>query len=346
MNNYASIGNQVRGWYSRTLLEHAQPVLILEAFALMKSLPRNNTKVIEFRRSKQLPRAPELVEGVAPSPDTFSYDAVQITMKQYGAVSLITDHIEDFSKDSVMADLVERQGEQVGELREALLWDVLRAGTALLRAGGHANRADLTKADVYSTAIQRRAVAILQRNKANPIKKVVRPSVNYETYAIPPTYIGICHTDAVPTLSELAGTSSASTNHFVPASQYGGDRKQVSVHEVGSFERVAYVASPDLPAYGAATTATASASDQQEFYTSGSANNFDVYSTLILGRSAYGVVRLKGKSAIRPVIVRPGTVDSGNKLGQVGWAGWSMYFAAKILNESWMLRIESVMKQA
>ena len=110
MNTYASIGNQTVGWYARTLLAHARPVLVLEAFALAKQLPQNQTKVIEFRRSKQLPSAVQLIEGQSPTAQDFGYDAVQITMRQYGAVVKITDQVQDFSKDRVLPDIVERQG--------------------------------------------------------------------------------------------------------------------------------------------------------------------------------------------------------------------------------------------
>ena len=47
----------------------------------------------------------------------------------------ITDVIQDTSKDMVLRDMSERQGEQIGETREALTWDVLRAGTSVVYGG-------------------------------------------------------------------------------------------------------------------------------------------------------------------------------------------------------------------
>ena len=342
MNTYGNIGNQTAGWYARRLLSHAQPVLVLEAFALTKTLPKNETKVIEFRRFRPLPNASQLVEGQTPSAQLFGYDAVQIQMRQYGAVVIITDQVTDFNKDRVLGNIVEAQGEQVGRTREALLWDIVRSGTNVQYAGNMSSRASLTKDSLLSTNEVRRAVATMMRNKAVKITRVLKPSPNYESYSVPPAYIAVTHTDAIPTLRELAGSSSARTNHFQPVNQYS-NMKMVSVHEVGNFEDVRYIASPDLPAYGGATTAVASGNDIHNFYNASTGNQFDVYSTVIFGREAFGVVALRGKRGIQPIVVKPGTPDHADKLGQTGWAGWKMYFAGRILNEVWMLRLEHVL---
>ena len=347
MNTYGSIGNQTAGWYARKLLSHARPVLVLEAFALAKQLPQNQTKVIEFRRSRQLPKAAELAEGRAPTPQTFGYDAVSIQMRQYGAVVKITDQIQDFSKDRVLPDIVERQGEQIGEIREELLWDVVRAGTNVVYAGRRTARSALTKDDVYNVAMQRRMVSVLKSNKAQPITSVLKPSAKYETYSVDAAYIAVCHTHLIPTLSELSGTSSASTNHFTPISKHGSMRP-VSIHEEGAFEKVRYVTSPDLEQYSGAGSSTAlTGDDRYDYYNNGGTTfRLDVFTTVLFGREAFGTVALRGKRAVQPIIVKPGTPDSGKLLGQIGWAGWKMYFAGRILNETWMVRGEHAVKVA
>jgi N4-gp56 family major capsid protein len=38
--------------------------------------------------------------------------------------------------------------------------------------------------------------------------------------------------------------------------------------------------------------------------------------------------------------LNPGTPSKSDPLGQVGFVGWKTYFAAKILNENWIARIE------
>ena len=41
-----------------------------------------------------------------------------------------------------------------------------------------------------------------------------------------------------------------------------------------------------------------------------------------------------------PKVINPETIDKSDPLGQRGYVGWKMYFAALILNEAWVQRIE------
>ena len=132
MNTYGSIGNATAGWYSRKLLRHAEPVLVLERFGVARTLPRNETKKIQFRRSKAFAAATTpLNEGVTPKASDFGYDTITALIQQFGDWSELTDQVQDTSKDMVLRDISERQGEQIGETRELLMWDILRAGTSV-----------------------------------------------------------------------------------------------------------------------------------------------------------------------------------------------------------------------
>ncbi len=136
LNTYGDIGNATAGWYSRKLLSHAMPVIILERFGLTKPLPKKQTKVIEFRRSQPFqPKTIPLVEGVTPQGSDFGYDTISAQIQQYGDWVGITDVVQDTSKDDVLRDIVERQGEQAGETREALTWGIVRAGTNVQYGG-------------------------------------------------------------------------------------------------------------------------------------------------------------------------------------------------------------------
>ena len=67
-----------------------------------------------------------------------------------------------------------------------------------------------------------------------------------------------------------------------------------------------------------------------------------VYITLVMGKDAYASVSVRGKNGTE-MIFKPLT-DGGvaNALNQVGSVGWKMYCGAKILNELFIVRIESV----
>ena len=334
LNTYGDIGNATAGWYSRKLLSHAMPVIILERFGLTKPLPKKQTKVIEFRRSQPFqPKTIPLVEGVTPQGSDFGYDTISAQIQQYGDWVGITDVVQDTSKDDVLRDIVERQGEQAGETREALTWGIVRAGTNVQYGGAVASRTAVDQTALLSAAKQRSVVSALHRQKAKKFTSILSGSEDYETYPIEACYFGIVHTDMISTVRELTGGNQ--NNTFVPVSRYGS-QMPVSPHEVGNFEEIRYVASPDLPPFvgkGAAIGAHTAA-----FRNDGA--NFDVYPALYLGREAFGCIPLRGKNAIKPMVLNPDVPRGGDPLAQRGTAAWKMYFACLVLNEAWMRRLE------
>ncbi len=343
MNSYGSIGNKIAGWYARRLLEHAVPVIVLERFAKVKQLPRNATKVIEFRRSVPFADATTpLQEGITPEGSQFSYEDVGVEMRQYGDWSQITDHIDDFSKDDVLGDISQMQGEQIASTREALTWDIVRAGTMKRYAADASGRGDIDEGHLYKAADARRVVVDLQRQKARKITQILGSGSGYETYPTEAAYIAVTHTDLGPELRDLNSGLSGSVayNHLVPVAGYGTGGA-ISENELGRFEDIRYITSPDLDPYEAAGKVT---SDTTIRRPEGGSTKADVYPTVIFGANSFGCVVLRGKGSVMPVVMNPNQPRGGDPLGQRGWAGWKMYFACLILNESWIMRVESAAK--
>ena len=340
MNTYGDIGNATAGYYSRRLLSHAMPTLILEMFAQTRQLPKNETKIIQFRRSKPFsPATTPLTEGVTPNGSDFGYDTITAQIQQYGDYSVITDVIQDTSKDMVLRDISERQGEQIGETREALMWDILRAGTNVSYGGAAGARNAISKTSVLDHTRQRSVTTALEQQKAKKFTKILRGSPNYQTWPIEAAYIAVCHTNLKPTIRDLKGVNV--NDVFTPTSKYGSSMKVVSPHEVGSFEDVRYIASADLDPFAGAGANVANDADANAWRhtTVNGTRKYDVYPVLVFGREAYGCIPLRGKRAVRPMVVNP-KPQAGDPLAQRGSAGWKMWFACVILNEAWLRRLE------
>lgn len=346
-NTYGSIGNATAGWYSRKLLRHAMPVLVLERYGLTKTLPKNETKIIQFRRSKAFKAATiPLTEGVTPQGSDFGYDTITALIQQYGDWAPITDVVADTSKDMVLRDMSERQGEQIGETRELLMWDILRAGTNVDYGGTATSRSGIGATSLLNVAKQRAATKMLHAMKAKKFTKVLKGSEDYDTYAIEASYMAVGHTNLDPTIRDLKGTNA--NNIFVPVSKYGSGMGTTSPQELGVFENVRYITSPDLPPF-----AGAGGTGSNAVYRTN--NKVDVYPILFLGRDAFGCIALRGMRdrqgkrvgsiPVRPAVLQPGTPRGGDPIGQRGSIGWSMYFACVILNDSWMRRLEVAVAQ-
>ena len=337
LNTYGDIGNATAGYYSKKLLRHAMPVIILERYGLTKPMPRNQTKIIQFRRSNPFtPATVPLAEGVTPAGSDFSYDTITVQIQQYGDWAGLTDVVQDTSKDSVLRDMAERQGEQIGETREALTWDVVRAGTSVSYGGAITSRATVNNTSLLTADVQRRVVSQLHQQKAKKFLRVLKGSPNYETFAIEPSYVCVGHTDVLPTIRDLKGANANDT--FTTVARYGASMKVTSPHEYGNFEEVRYVLSPDLDPFrggGAAYSGT----DYR-----GDGTNYDVYPLLFLGRDSFGCIALRGKSAVKPMVLNPGTARGGDPMGQRGTIAWKFWFACKVLNEAWQRRLEIAVK--
>ena len=136
--------------------------------------------------------------------------------------------------------------------------------------------------------------------------------------------MAICHTDLANDIRGIAG--------FVPAAQYGS-RSLLHPRELGSVEDIRFITSPDLAPWADAGGAKGS-------MLSTSGTSADVYPVLVLGQDAFGTVAIKGLGAVEPSIIPVGTKSGADPLGQRGYVGWKTWFAAKVLNENWMARIE------
>ena len=313
-------------YFEREILKWAAPVTVLDKFAMTKPMPKNKGQQIEFRRPNVFTAATiPLTEGVTPSGTAFTYTVVDVTLKQFGQVVEITDVIEDTNIDPVLNDAAVQLGENIGRTIEALTFGVVKAGTQVIYMNG-------TVRTSVNTAITlgkiRSAVRTLQQQKAMMITRMLDGSPNYGTRPIEAAYIAVGHTDLANDIRQLPG--------FTPVAEYGS-RQPIHERELGSTEDVRFILSPDLPSWADAGGAYAG-SGTSMVTTSGT--SADVYPLIIFGKEAYGCVPLKGMGAVEPTIIPVGQKTKDDPLGQRGYVGWKTWFAAKILNDAWIVRIE------
>jgi len=319
----AGVSPRTNVYAARKMLEHQMPVVILDKFGDSKPMPRNKTNKIKFRRPRVFEAVDTpLVEGVTPVATQFRYEDVEGTLRQYGQVVEVTDHIQDLAEDPVLMDASEQCGENIGRTFEALRWGVLRSGTNVHYANGSSRAAVNSALNIND---QRRVTRALKAQKAMKLTKILSGSVMINTTPIEASYIAVGHTDLEADVRSLPG--------FVPVAEYGS-RKPIHECELGSVEDVRYCLSPDLPPFLSA----GAGSGTNVLQTNGA--NSDVYPILFFGKHAYGDVPLRGRDAVVPSIVPVGQKDKSDPLGQRGYVGWKSWFLTLILNQVWMARLE------
>jgi N4-gp56 family major capsid protein len=319
---YGDIGTRTAAFAAAEMLAHAEPFIVLGKMGMIKPMPKNKTDTMKFRRVVPLPAiTTPVVEGVTPTAQKMGYEDVTVIMKQYGKPIEITDKVTDLSEDDVLKDAAAQCGEQAGRTIEQIIYGVVKAGTNVVYANGASRVAVNTPISLNK---QRAVTRVLAQQKARKISKILQAGIGYGTSAIEAAYVAVAHTDLDSDIRNMVG--------FIPVAKYG-NKQTISEFEIGSVEQVRYVLSPDLAPFpdagGAATTVVVT--------TSGTAA--DVYPVLFFGQDAFAQVPLRGSEAITPMVVNA-KPNSADPMAQRNYVSWKAWFAAVILNDLWMCRLE------
>jgi len=294
------------------------PYLCLEKFGQAKSLPANKTQSIKFRRYNSLGlRTTPLTEGVTPASEKLTATDITATLYQYGGLVEITDIIRDTHEDPVLQEAVAVSGEQAAKTVETLRYNVLKACTNVFYANSVANRG--TVVAVINRADQRKIVRSLKRQEAQFVTQIVKSTTAFNTESILPAFVGVTHVDLETDIRSMDG--------FVSVADYGA--RPAWETEVGSCEHVRYLTSTVFSPYEDSGSGTTTG----KITTSGA--RCDVYPVLYLAKDAYGMIALKGKYAITPIVINP-TPSKSDPLGQRGSVSWKTMQTTVILNDSWM----------
>jgi N4-gp56 family major capsid protein len=345
VTTYGDISPAVAAYSVVRMLKRAMPYLHLEKFGQVYPLPLNSTTTAKFRRyflagaggsagpnngagtngagtAFNIPTATQpLIEGVTPSGSTLANQDYTVTLAQYGDYVTITDVIEDTHTDNVLQQATDILGEQAALTVETLRFNVLKAGTNVWYANNVAARVNVVTA--ITLADQRRVTTGLNRQNAKKITSVVASTADFNTKSVEAAYMAVCHPDLETDLRTMTG--------FKPVSDYGPHTTPFE-GEIGSCEQVRYLLSTVMAPWP-------DAGGTKGAMRSTSGTNADVYPILIFGRDAFGIVPLKGKSSMTPMVVNPKPAP-GDPLAQRGTVGWKLWTATVILQDAFMARLE------
>ena len=306
---------EVNNFYDRKLLTRAVPLFVHTRWAQVRDIPRNaGTSVIKFRRYGNLTAATTaLTEGVTPAGSSLSVTDIAATALQYGDFVTVTDVVDYESTDPVLSEAAEILGDQAGDTLDQLCRDVLLAGTVVQRVNSRATRVQVVAGDVIDAATVRLCIRTLKLAEAKQMTMQVDPSTGYNTTPIPKSYIGIVHPEISLTLKHISG--------FVPVEKYP-NKATVMEGEIGYFEEVRFIETTNA-----------------KVFTGLGGAGIDVYGVLILGMNAYGTSRISGE-AMKNIVKPLGSGGTQDPLNQRATTGWKGTFITKILNDSFMIRLE------
>jgi len=318
MTSYGDITPRTAAYVVVELLKRAMPYLCLEKFGQAKTLPANKSQSMKFRRYNSLGlRLTPLTEGVTPTSEKLTASDLTANLYQFGGLVEITDIIVDTHEDPVLKEAVAVSGEQAAKTVETLRYNVLKACTNVFYANSVAARTSVVS--VISRTDQRKIVRALERQEAQFITSIVKSTPSFNTESVLPGFVGVTHVDMTSDIRGMTG--------FTSVADYGSMPKWET--EIGACEDVRYLKSTIFSPYeDAGSTVTTG-----KLTTAG--NRCDVYPVMYFGRDAFGIIALKGKFAITPIVINP-VPSKSDPLGQRGSVSWKTMQGTVILNDAWM----------
>lgn len=312
MNTTASVGLSVENktFYDKNLINEAAPKLVHAQFGQKRPIPKNGGKKIEFRRFASLPKALEpLTEGITPPGQTLEATKIEAELRQYGDYVKMTDVLDLTAIDPVIVEATDLCGRQGGLTMDTVVRNVINSGTNVFYAPKLA--ADGTETEVESRANLDKTC----RLTCDLVDQVVAFLKAQNAPTIDGYYVGIIHPYAAYDLRK--------DERWRKPHEYC-DPERIYRGEIGEYGGVRFV----------------DTSEAKIFSGDGCPAGLGVFSTLIIGKDAYGVTDIEGENM--EVIVKPkGSAGTADPLNQRSTVGWKAMQTAEILVENYLTRIES-----
>ena len=293
-------------FYDRTLLESAKPNLIHSQFGQKRPIPKNGGKKIEFRRYGALPKAlTPLTEGVTPDGRKLTVTAIEAEVHQYGDYVALSDVLDLTAIDNNVLEATKAIGNQAGLTLDTITRNILQAGTNVQycpKIGASGTTAVTSRADIDATC----------KLTVDEIKKAVATLKANNVPKISGSYVAIIHPYAA---YDLMSDPAWEEMHKYTTSDnmYEG--------EIGRIAGVRFVESSEALIVKTST-------------------NPAVFCTLVLGENAYGITEVTG-GGLKTIIKQLGSAGTADPLDQRSTVGWKAMQTAEILQQNYMIRIES-----
>lgn len=121
---------EMKEFYDRVLIEEAGPNLVHAQFGQKKPIPKNNGKIITFRKFEPLMKAlGQLDEGTTPEGGKLDVTEIMSEIGQYGYFVVLSDLLELTAIDPVVVEATKLIGQQAGRTMDTIVRNVLNSGT-------------------------------------------------------------------------------------------------------------------------------------------------------------------------------------------------------------------------
>ena len=302
---------EVRTYFDRLLLTLARPYYIYDMFAQKRTIPLNSGDQMVFRRYSTLTAATvPILDGTTPPGDALSVTDFSTQIKWYGNFVVITDQVQFTVQDRVLNESTRVLSLQLGLTIDTLIRNMMVATASSILCSNGVNGSTPTE---ITTADIKTAVRALRLGNARLMTKPIPGENRFATSPVRSSYWGFMDVSIQNDLEACAD--------FLSSANYPNPMDALE-SEWGSTNNVRWLLSTN----GYSTTAS-----------------IPVWSNIILGQEAYGVVKLGSKEA-EFIVKSLGSSGTSDPLNQRGSVGYKYPFATRLLNDNWITRLLSTQR--
>jgi len=309
----------MKTFYDRMLLERTVPKLLYSTFGQPKRIPANSGRVIEWRKFSGLSTATTpLVEGsLYTNLKDITVTAITGTVAQYGDAVGFSDLVATVTIDPILAETTKILAEQAAQTIDELVRDVVSAGTTVEYANAAANRAAVAAGDDFLQMDGAGGAA--SGGTLSDLRLIALTLELNRARKINGYWQVITHPRV---MFDIQGTT-----EWKEAQLYN-QTNRIFDGSVGEM-------------YGFKFWTT----DVAKVFSGEGASGIDVYTALVFGQDAFGIVELSGHNL--ETIYKPlGSAGTSDPLNQQQTMGWKVTFGTKILQQAFMLRYECAVSTA
>lgn len=233
--------------------------------------------------------------------------------------------------DPYIQIITERQAQQAAEVMDLLCYKTFRNPANTVYAGGVSARSSV---NATLNADGREFDAVIRHLEgldAEKLTEMLSATPDVSTQPLRPSYVAICHPILRHDLQSVTG--------FVPVEQYS-DSSQAMDFEIGSFKGIRFLVTTQAVSfdYSGDTSVGAGATGTSGLVVKGT--RAEVYPIVIFAKDAVGTATIGGMDSIIPKVVKP-TPSGTDPLGQRGTVGYTFMHGQIILNEDWIMTVET-----
>ncbi len=308
----AGLANVLSIYYDRIFLDRAKLMLSHDFGAQRKSIPGNSGTTVKWNRFSPLAVVTTALTDGSSNPAQADMTTTQVSavMAAFGNWTTVSDLFNLTSLDVGLKEHVEVHGQNCGETLDTLIRNELGgtssasmgSATTTIAVGGGTTLGAVTSANVLDGATIRKAVRLLKVNKAQRFDNGYFRGI----MDVNQSYDMFANTEWLNSISIYT------------------DPTQLKAGIIGKIHGVEFVET-----------------NNGLVLASGGTQGVNLYSTYVFGKNAYGTVSLENQPGNRIYVKTPGPQDTSNPLDIYSTVGWKAFFAVKVLNASWIVRIIS-----